>query len=164
MKNILVIALLLLGSIAAFAQSTNIVNQFGSSTNWVVLPYGSYDIQKKVFGYGGAFLYKASDNFWAGFRAESIADRQFTAGVQGQLQVPFHVSSFTVIPFIETSVGLGKSSLYGSVGPGASILFYSVNWPHANLTIGTAADYEHYVNGSGNGDQVNAGLLLLLNF
>ena len=170
-KYLLIIAALAVFTTAQAQITTNLpaplqgVNS--SDTNWVVIPYFSYDFTDKKAGGGAAVLYKVTDNFWTGLRAESINGEQTTAGVQAQLQASKTVFGMTLTGFIETSVGMGKSSLYGSVGPGGIVNFYSTDWTWGPgkyaLTIGAAADYEHVVNVK-NWNQGNIGPMLKISF
>lgn len=162
--------LLLTGAVAANGQSLiTITNAFTvqldlQSTNWVAIPYVLYDVETKDVGGGGALLYSVTPNFWAGVRAEWAGSRQTSAGVQAQLQVPVKVLGLKVIPFAETSVGLGEDTMYASGGAGGVIMFYSKRWKSAALDIGAAACYEHYVNGDASGNQILGGPLLHLSF
>jgi len=144
------------------ASGTNV--DITRQTNWAVIPYIAYDIEKHKVGYGGAILYAVTPNFWAGVRAENVARRQTTAGVQAQLQVTKKVFGLTVTPFIETSVGIGKSAMYGSAGPGALINFHTWVWSKNSLSLGVVGDYEHYVMGDLNGNQANGGLMVRFSF
>ena len=145
------------------AQTTNsfLPGLSSSVTNVIFIPYLKYDVNEHQIGYGGAALYKVSENFWAGARVDRINGQQTTAGVQAQLQDTITWHGLTVTPFLETSVGLGSSALYGSAGPGIYFNLYSHGWviagDHVLLTIGVAADYEHVINGSQNSNQLNAG-------
>jgi len=144
------------------SSGTNV--DIGAQTNWAVIPYCAYDVSTKKFGYGGAILYAVTPNFWAGIRAQSLEGEQTTAGVQCQLQVSKKIWGVTYTPFIETSVGIGKSSLYGSAGPGLLVSFHTWVWGSKSLTLGAVGDYEHCVNSSRNWNQVNAGPLLRFSF
>ena len=177
---IIATALLLFAAVGARAQTTNITNPpspvagtpfasiNSSDTNWLVIPYLSYDISDKRWGGGAAVLYRVTDFFWAGMRAEAINGSQTTAGIQAQLQVTTKILGVSVTPFIETSVGMGASSIYGSVGPGGVISLYSTSWKWGSgnwsLMVGAAGDYEHVVYGSKNWNQVNAGPMLKISF
>lgn len=137
-----------------------------SATNWVVIPFASYDLTTKNFGGGVAALYAVNPNFWAGVRAQSLNGQKAEAGVQAQLQVTTHILGITAIPFLETSVGIGTSALYGSVGPGflVNIHTWTFNNGKDTLSVGAAADYEHYVEGSRNGNELNVGPSLHFSF
>jgi hypothetical protein len=144
------------------SSGTNV--DIGAQTNWAVIPYIAYDIQAKKFGYGGAILYAVTPNFWAGVRAQSLEGEQTTAGVQCQLQISKKLWGITYTPFLETSVGIGKSALYGSAGPGLLVSFHTWVWGSKTLTVGAVGDYEHAVSGGRNWNQVNAGPLLRFSF
>lgn len=142
---------------------------FASSvTNVVFIPFAKYDLQNKQAGFGAAGLYRVTDNFWAGGRFDRINGQQTTAGVQAQLQTTLRWKGLSITPFVETSVGLGSSSLYGSAGPGAFVNLWSKNFRVAGescaLNLGLVADYEHVINGSENYNCINAGPLLNLSF
>ena len=144
--------------------SNNIPLVLKGATNWVAIPYVKYDIQDHTMGYGGALLYKVSPNFYTGARFDQLNGHQTTAGVQAQLQATFQVGGIEVTPFLETSVGLGSSSLYGSTGPGAFINLYSHQFTKAKLNIGIIGDYEHVINGDENYNTLNAGPVFNLSF
>ncbi len=144
-------------------------NGLAGDTNWVVIPYAVYDVTYENVGFGAAALHKVSDNFWAGVRYESLGNYDSTAGVQAQLQVTKELWGITYTPFIETSVGIGKSALYGNVGPGILVNIHQWQWKtsHGNWALGIAAvaDYEHYVVGSTkNGNKIDAGPAINLSF
>jgi hypothetical protein len=142
-------------------------------TNVIAIPYIKYDLNTKKFGYGAAALYRVSDYFYTGLRIDRIDGYQSTAGVQAQLQANVKVFGWiNTHPFLETSVGIGSSSLYGSAGPGIAIDLLSKDF-HASaghtvhFFLDPIADFEHVVqNGAGskNSNQLNAGLMLGLNF
>ena len=142
-------------------------------TNVIAIPYIKYDLNTKKFGEGAAILYRVSDYFYTGLRVDRINGYQSSAGVQAQLQANVKVFGWiNTHPFLETSVGIGSSSLYGSAGPGIAIdLFhksFNVSSGHTvYFFLDPIADYEHVVqNGAGskNSNQINAGFLLGLNF
>jgi hypothetical protein len=148
---------------ALTTSSTNV--DLASQTNWAVIPYISYDLKDKKYGGGGAVLYAVTPNFWAGARMESINGHQTTAGVQAQLQVTKKVFGLSMTPFVETSVGIGSSSLYGSAGAGGFIAFHTWDWGNKySLTFGVVGDYEHVVYGTENWNQINGGPLLRFSF
>lgn len=145
--------------------TTAILDGFKSSTNWVLIPYGKYDLQHKTFGFGAAALYEASPNLWVGARLDRIDGEQTTAGVQAQLQVSGTWMGITYTPFLETSVGLGTSTIYASAGPGLAVNLY--NWQissRVNMNIGIVGDYEHVVRGSDNHNELNIGPMFNLSF
>lgn len=133
---------------------------FNGATNWAAIPFASYDLTTKKFGGGAAILYEATPNFWAGVRLQSIGGVTTTAGVQAQLQFTKTLWGVNYTPFAETSVGIGSTSLYGSVGAGALIQLHTWDvWAGHKFGIGVIADYEHFVSGNGvKGNQINAGL------
>lgn len=135
-----------------------------NATNWVAIPYVAYDIESKRVGYGGALLYQVTGNFWAGARIQSLNNHQTTAAVQGQLNVPVKVGPFTGIPFVESSVGMGNSVLYANTGAGMIIRLYSHKLGKVTLYFDAIGDYEHYVEGSQEGNQANGGLILGIKF
>ena len=143
------------------AQSINTAILDLNSTNWVVVPYAAYDTGTKSFGEGAAILYEATSNLWTGVRIQNLNHQQTTAGVQAQLQANLTIDGFKVHPFVEASTGMGNSSLYASAGTGAWVSFYSHTFNNKDtINIGLIGDYEHYVNGSIKGNQVNAGPLI----
>lgn len=148
------------------ASSTNSItfNFDLGATNWAAIPFAVYDVQTKDWGYGGALMYKVHDNFWAGYRMQNISGRQLTAAVQGQLQIAVKVGPVTVVPLFETSLGLGKDNLWGGAGPGGIVHLYSLNSKKFTLDFAVAGVYEHYIEGSKNGDEVLGGLVLNLKF
>lgn len=150
------------------AQTNSIPFGLSGSTNWAAIPYGIYRTDTKELGFGGALLYKVTDNFWAGVRADNISGQQTTAGVQLQLQATVTYLGMEITPFLEASTGMGKSSLYASAGPGAVISFHTWHPRIGNhevaLSVGAAGDYEHVVNGSESWQQVCGGPLLRLSF
>jgi hypothetical protein len=136
---------------------------FSGATNWAAIPFASYDLTTKQVGGGAAILYQVNQNFWTGVRIQSIGGITTTAGVQAQLQVTKTLWGVNYTPFVETSVGLGQSTLYGSVGAGALIQIHTWDvWNKHRLGLGVVGDYEHYVTGSTHGNQINGGLLLTL--
>lgn len=151
---------------------TNFANGAKNGTNFVVIPFVKYDLTTKNYGYGVAGLYKVSDLFWTGLRVDRIDGLQTSAGVQGQLQTSMTLGGITLHPFIETSVGIGQSSLYGSAGTGAFVQVYSHDWtrngkPPVTLNLGLIGDYEHVVqtgSAQDNSNQINAGPLINLSF
>jgi hypothetical protein len=144
------------------SSGTNV--DLGGQTNWAAIPYISYDLTDKKWGYGGAVLYAVTPNFWAGVRAEEMNGMQITAGVQAQLQVSQTILGVRVTEFLEASTGLGKSSLYGSAGPGGLINFHTWIWGKKSLTVGIVGDYEHCIMGGKNWNQANVGPLLRFSF
>ena len=143
---------------------TNITSLEGA-TNWAVIPYAAYDTGTKKFGAGAAVLYSVTENFWAGLRAQSLNGQSVTAGVQGQLQATVTWNGIKLTPFVEASTGMGNSSLYASGGTGALVSFGQWNLgKRVHLEVGVIGDYEHYVYGSKNGNQINAGPLVHLSF
>ena len=133
---------------------------FSGATNWAAIPFVSYDLTTKKIGGGIAVLYEATPNFWAGVRVQDIGGVTTTAGVQAQLQFTKTLWGVNYTPFAETSVGIGSTSLYGSVGAGALIQLHTWDvWAGHKFGIGVIGDYEHYVSGSGaKGNQINAGV------
>ena len=173
MKKIAIaFSILALGALAASAQtnSTGInipgLNLSNGATNWAAIPFFKYDLQKHSAGYGGALLYKVSDSFWTGVRADRINVVQTTAGVQAQIQTTVTWSGIKVTPFLEASVGLGSSSLYGSAGPGVFFTIYDHKLTaNTTLNIGFVGDYEHVVYGEGKtANELNVGPLLNISF
>ena len=155
-------------SAQALSLGTNSVD-LSTTTNWAAIPFGIYRTDTKAWGYGGAVLYKVTDNFWTGARINSIGGQQVTAGVQAQLQLDEVIAGIHVTPFAETSVGLGNNSLYGSAGAGALIQVYDWNFHISGhpfeLNFGIIGDYEHVVNGSGiSWNQICGGPLVKLTF
>lgn len=138
-------------------------------TNWIDIPFASYDLTEKKMGWGDAILHYAAQNLWAGLRFQDIAGVQTTAGIQGQLQVTKKIGFLTYTPYFETSVGIGKSALYGSIGPGLAVNIHTWQWiwpdGHWYFGLGATSDFEHYVVGSTkNGNQVNAGPVIHVSF
>ena len=165
----LIIGFIALLAIAAppmlWGQTTNtIVTSIKGYTNVVAIPYFKYDFTTHNKGYGGAFLYRVTDVFWAGFLADQIDGQQTTAGVQAQLQTTFTVDGLSVTPFVETSVGLGSSQLYGTAGPGLLIHVFHHNFTKAMLDIGIVGDYEKVVYNNVNTKQGNIGPMIHLSF
>lgn len=145
---------------------------FKGATNVAIIPFSKYDFTSKKLGYGIAGLYRVTDDFWAGLRVDRINGFDTSAGVQGQLKADFEISGIKFSPFIETSVGIGSSSLYGSAGPGVFVKAFSHDWPRTgrnpvHLDVAIIADYEHVVQSGGdnkNSNQGNIGPLLHLSF
>jgi len=160
------VGLLLFASYAQ-AQTTNavtIITGGSSATNWAAIPFAAYDTGTKRIGGGAALLYAVNDYFWTGVRAQSLNGQSSTAGVQGQLQVTETIAGVSVTPFAETAFGLGSSALYANVGTGGLIDFHTWKIGKGSLSIGIVADYEHYVYGSVNGNQINVGPLIRASF
>jgi hypothetical protein len=159
-------------SLPAKAQTNDVSDylpdHFSSVTNIALIPYVKYDLSSHTVGYGAAALYKVTDNFWTGLRADRIDGRETTAGVQAQLQTTFTWAGVQVTPFLATSVGLGQDSLYGAAGPGAFLHVFSHTWRPSGhditLNVEVVGDYEHVVSDGRNSDQVNAGPILNLKF
>lgn len=175
MKKILAIATILAAlCLTASAQTTNIniLSLPDTATNIVVIPFAKYDLSSHEFGYGAAALYKVTDKFWTGIRADHINGYNSTAGVQAQIQQPISFVGLKGSVFLETSVGLGSSSLYGAAGPGAYFKLFGHTWARSGqapvtLNVALIADYEHVVQNSTvnkSSNQVNGGPLLNLNF
>lgn len=171
MKRILIIlgAAALLAATTTLAQtSTNTIFGISGSTNWAAVPYGIYRTDTKEWGFGGALLYKVTDNFWAGVRADNISGHQTTAGVQLQLQTTVTWSGMQITPFLEASSGMGKNNLYASAGPGAVLSIHTWKPKIGNheiaVSVGAAGDYEHVVNGSESWQQVCGGPFVRLGF
>lgn len=144
-------------------------NGIAGETNWVAIPYASVDIQQKRTGFGVAALHYVAPNFWAGLRYEDFDGEKDTAGVQCQLQVTKQLWGITYTPFIETSVGIGGSSLYGNAGPGIVVNLWQKSWQTSkgpwSVGIAAVADYEHYVLTSGkNGNKFDFGPALNVSF
>jgi hypothetical protein len=136
---------------------------FSGATNWAVIPFASYDLTTKKIGGGLAALYEVSPNFWTGVRLQDVGGVTTTAGVQAQLQVTKTLWGVNYTPFVETSVGIGQTSLYGSVGAGALIQIHTWDvWNGHRLGLGVVGDYEHYTTGTTHGNQANGGLLVTL--
>ncbi len=143
---------------------TNLTSIEGA-TNWAVIPYFSYDTTTRKTGGGGVVLYSVTPNFWAGVRAQSLKGQDTLAGVQAQLQATITWNGVKVTPFVEASTGMGNSSLYSNAGTGGLISFHT--WKigsHVLFEAGAVADYEHYIYGSNNGNQINVGPLFHLSF
>ena len=140
------------------------ININSHATNWVAIPYFKYDLKNHESGYGGALLYRVSPNFYTGARFDQMHGQQTTAGVQAQLQTTVTVAGFKATPFLETSVGLGSSALYGSTGPGMFINLYAHDFGQRQLNLGLIGDYEHVVNGTDSYNCVNVGALLNFSF
>jgi len=165
-RLILIATSLLLIAITGRAQTifTNLTSIEGA-TNWAVIPYFSYDTTTRKTGGGGVVLYSVTPNFWAGMRVQSLNHQDTLAGVQAQLQTTITWNGIKITPFVEASTGMGNSSLYSNAGTGGLISFHT--WKigsHVLLEAGAVGDYEHYVFGSNNGNQVNVGPLLHLSF
>ena len=165
-KLAILIGIATLLAVKTQAQVTNIVvSQFESATNWALIPYGAYDTGTKKLGFGGALLYAVNNYTWVGVRAQSLNGQSTTAGVQGQLQIRETFNGIKLTPFVEASTGMGNTALYANAGTGALISFHqwTIN-KNVTLEIGAIGDYEHYVCGSKNGNQINAGPLVHLSF
>ena len=167
MKKILAIVAVAAALMLAASSQAQIFNigttnaNLSIDTNWVAVPYGVYDVTDNTWGYGGAVLYQASPYLWTGVRADYINGGKATGGLQAQLQVTETVAGISVTPFVETSVGIGSSTLYGSGGAGAVILIhqwaFNIGTQAFQLSLGAAADYEHVVNNSRNYNQICGG-------
>src|SRR5579863_9569744 len=96
-----------------------------AATNWVVIPYGIYDTTDKKWGWGAAGLYQVTPIFYTGARISFLNGQEDTAGVQAQLQVTETWHGINITPFIETSAGIGRSTLYGSAGAGGVISLHA---------------------------------------
>lgn len=132
-----------------------------SATNWCVIPAAVILLDPKPqLGIGVAGLYSVSPNFWAGFRLQRAGGMDVTAAVQGQLQITKRIFGVSVSPLVETSVGIGKSQLWGSAGAGGHVHFKQ--WLLGSnkdkvLSVGGLAIWEHYVMGSRNGNELIVG-------
>lgn len=134
---------------------------FSGATNWAAIPFASYDLTTKKIGGGAVVLYEVNPNFWTGVRVQSIGGEMTTAGVQAQIQVTKTLWGVNYTPFALTSVGIGSTSLYGSVGAGAIIQIHKWDvWAGHQLGLGVVGDYEHIVTGTTHGNEINGGLLL----
>lgn len=148
------------------------LSMFKGATNVAIIPFAKYDFTSKKLGYGIAGLYRVTDDFWAGLRVDRINGFDTSAGVQGQLKADFELFGVTLSPFVETSVGIGSSSLYGSAGPGAFVKVFGHDWarnnrPPVHLDVSIIGDFEHVVQSGGankNSNQGNIGPLLHLSF
>ena len=147
--------------------STNGVDQITTNgavlftnTDWAAIPYFSYDLTTTKYGYGLVVLHSVTENFYAGLRYQYLNDVSTTASIQGQLQVSYDLGFVSVTPFVETSVGIGESALYGNAGSGLLTSFKSWNTHKSLLTIGLITDIEHYVDGNKVGNTVNIGLMV----
>ncbi len=188
--SLLTISLILIGScLCALAQEPQPANPTNSTTNAtaafltavnqytniVVIPYWKYDLQSHRGGYGVSGLYRVTPNFYTGLRYDSINGYNNSAGVQAQLQQTVTLWGWLdFTPFVETSVGIGSSTLYGNAGSGAALGLLNRNFTIKNhilnLHLDLIGDYEHVVQGasdanlSKNSNQINAGLAVALNF
>ena len=108
--------------------ATDNTGNFVGDTNWVAIPYASLNTTTKEMGWGVALLHYAAQNLWVGVRFQDFAGQETTAGVQAQLQVTKSLGPFTYTPFLETSVGIGTSSLYGSAGTGIVVGIHTWDW------------------------------------
>ena len=144
------------------------LNGLTGATNWVVVPYGVYDVTDKKWGWGAAALYQVTPIFYTGVRMDVLNGQQNTAGVQAQLQVTETWHGINITPFMETSVGIGKSTLYGSAGAGGVVSLHAwafkIGQQAFDVNIGVAADYEHVVNQNRNYNQICGGPLIQLTF
>lgn len=177
MKTILIILLLVMGMLFSARASTTSSNAsiytqgwndltqnkgtLEGDTNWIAVPFLSLNTKTHDVGWGAALLHYAAQNLWVGLRFQDNHGLETTAGVQAQLQVTKKIGWFTYTPFLETSVGIGSSSLYGSTGPGLVVNIHTWTWHWKDgqwfLGVMALADYEHFVIGTKNGNQVNAG-------
>ena len=166
MKNYLVITLAALLCFAGYSQAqTTIPVEIQGATNWCAIPYLAYDTTTRHYGGGGVVLYSVTPMFWAGVRAQSLNGQSTTAGVQAQLQTTITIAGVHITPFVEASTGMGNSALYSNAGTGGLISFgqWHIN-KTATLEVGIIGDYEHYVYGDRNGNQINAGPMIHLSF
>ena len=166
MKLTLILAALLCCAGYSRAQNTfTNITALEGATNWAAIPYLAYDTGTKHFGGGGVLLYSVTPYFWAGLRAQSLNHQDTTAAVQAQLQATVTWNGIRITPFVEASTGMGNSALYANAGSGALISLHQwVISKNVELEIGLIGDYEHYVNGSQNGNQINGGPLIHLSF
>jgi hypothetical protein len=173
MKKLLLSLALATVAAVGYSQDTNILTNITaldginwSATNWVAIPYGGYQIETHDWIGGVCLMNKVSDNFWGGVRIQDNfkSGESTTAGVQGQLQVTTKILGITVTPGLETSVGIGRSALYGSAGPFILVNFHTWAGKTKSLSIGGIVNYEHFVNGSVNGNQLNIGLPIVYSF
>jgi len=136
------------------------------ATNWVAIPLAVVMLEPKPeLGIGLAALYSVTPNFWGGFRIQRCGGMDVTAAVQGQLQVSKKLFGVTVTPFAESSVGIGKSALWGSAGVGGHVHF--ATWDFGKgvvLSAGGLVGWEHYVMGSRNGNELFAGPTIHVTF
>jgi len=178
MKRLILSAVILLCASGARADSiftqawealTVNTGSLAGDTDWVDIPYAAFDLTTKKVGWGDAALHYATKNIWGGLRYENLNGYNSTAGVQGQLQVTKAIGPFTITPFLESSIGIGKSSLYGNTGPGILINAHEWNWKWSGLSwsagLGGVVDFEHYVlNSTHNGNKIDAGLSINVTF
>lgn len=97
-----------------------------ATTNIIVIPYGIASEDFKKFGGGVAVGYELSPNVVPFLRVENYNGDFFMPSGTVQMQVPFHLGSFTAIPFAYTGVAvpLGKHSadpVVGLVGTGVAV-------------------------------------------
>lgn len=158
---------------STFDQTWNAVTAntgtLAGDTNWVDIPYWSFDLRTHQSGWGDAALHYVKNNLWAGLRYENVSGVDTTAGVQGQLQVTKKIGWFSYTPFMETSVGIGNSTTYGNYGPGMLMTIDHFSWRWGNgqwyLGTGIVSDFEHYVfSSTKNGNKVDVGLVLNIKF
>jgi hypothetical protein len=144
------------------------LNGLTAATNWVVVPFGIYDTTDKKWGWGAAALYQVTPIFYTGMRVDFLNNQEDTAGIQAQLQITKTWHGINITPFVETSVGIGKSTLYGSAGAGGVVSLHAwafkIGQQAFNLNIGIAGDMEHVVNNNRNYNQICGGPLLQLTF
>jgi len=135
-----------------------------TQTNWFVVPYGSYEVETKTFGYGMAIVHPLGTYALIGARIENTDGSITAESVNLTLQMPETIYGVTVIPFGVSGTGLESSSLAGYVGGGVSVGIGS--WqltPQLNLTLAAMVDYEHWVNVP-SATHVNVGLCCSLRF
>lgn len=140
------------------------VNVDWTATNWVFIPFAGYQIEKKTFGGGLAALYTIDKHIWIGARVQSFGAQKGAAAVQATVQQPFQVAGLTVVPFLESSVGLGQNDIYANAGAGAIVSFKQWQFKKWFLEAGVVGDYEHYVFGPQSGNQANIGPFLHATF
>jgi len=173
-KSLLAIALLLLALTPAKAQTNStpvyspIIEFLSVGSNYVVVPYGVYDLTTDKIGGGLAIGYRLSEYVVPTLRLEAIDGEVFMPQANLTLQVPLHLLQsearpnglLTLTPLIYAGAATRLNSAndgtaIGVFGIGASVTLPSGQWYVPDYLLGA---YEHWTGGGLDNERVLLGI------
>ena len=121
-----------------FKGDTNAVG----ATNWVVIPFASYDISTKKIGGGVAVVYPVNSLLYVGGRLEYINGTWTTPSLQVQIKTTIGVFGLKVTPFGVGGTAIIDGDVAAYTGAGAMINLFTTTIQSKPVTLGLVGDYE----------------------
>ena len=133
-----------------------------TETNWVAIPFGSYDLDSQKIGGGLALVHPLTGMLYAGARFENINGTWTVPSLNIQLQKTLAVGKVIFTPYTVSGTALLGGNIAAYVGGGAAVTVFSFTMFGNPAHLGVTADYEQWAGISPGASQkrINVGLML----